>query len=114
MDTNIGDKIKALREQSGLKQANIAKFLNVDQSFISKIESNERPLTSDLLDKLCSLFGVTVSSLYEKSVPSKQMRFALRAKEISQEDLETLSVINRIALNVKYMNSLSEGNDYGR
>ena len=36
----IGENIKALREQSGFTQSNLAKYLNVDQSLISKIEKN--------------------------------------------------------------------------
>ena len=59
IDKNLlGQKIKELRSESNYTQQNIADFLGVDQSFISKVEKNERVLTSDMLEKLAVLFGV--------------------------------------------------------
>ncbi|MBN2285255.1 MAG: helix-turn-helix transcriptional regulator [Tissierellales bacterium] len=106
----MGDNIKTLREQSGFTQNNIAKYLKVDQSLISKIEKNERLITSDMLEKLSALFGVTVESFYEKSITANRISFALRANEITEEDLEAISAINRIALNLNFMTKLLGGN----
>jgi len=106
--SRIGENIKALREQSGFTQSNLANYLNVDQSLISKIEKNERSMTSDMLDKLSALFGVSVESLTKESVPANRITFALRASEISEDDLETISAINRIALNSNFMTQLLE------
>jgi transcriptional regulator with XRE-family HTH domain len=106
----IGENIKALREQSGFTQNNLAQFLRVDQSLISKIEKNERPITSDMLDKLAALFGVTTDSFNGESIPTNRISFALRANEINEDDLETISAINRIALNSNFMTRLLGGN----
>lgn len=106
---NIGENIKALREQSGFTQSNLAKYLKVDQSLISKIEKNERLITSDMLDKLAALFGITTESFNRASIPTKRISFALRASEINEDDLETISVINRIALNSNFMTQLLGG-----
>lgn len=105
----IGGNIKILREQSGFTQSNLAKYLNVDQSLISKIEKNERSMTSDMLDKLSALFGVAVESLNQKIIPENRISFALRASEINEDDLETISAINRIALNSNFMTQLLGG-----
>lgn len=105
--------LKNLREQSGLSQSNIAKYLGVDQSLISKYESNERSITSDMLDKLAALFGVTTESLNKEVTPTYQISFALRAKELNGEDLETISAVNRIALNLNFMTQLLEGHKNG-
>jgi transcriptional regulator with XRE-family HTH domain len=104
-----GQNIRALREQSGLTQSNLAKYLNVDQSLISKIEKNERSITSDMLDKLSALFGVPVESLTQELITANRITFALRASEINEDDLEAISAINRIALNSKFMTQLLEG-----
>ena len=114
MDNRIGENIKALREQSGFTQSNLAKYLNVDQSLISKIEKNERSMTSDMLDKLSALFGVTSESFRQESIPANQISFALRASEINEDDLETISAINRIALNLNFMTQLLGGGGIDR
>ncbi|MBQ0070379.1 MAG: helix-turn-helix transcriptional regulator, partial [Spirochaetales bacterium] len=59
----IGNNIRTLRINMGFNQSNVAAFLHVDQSLISKVEKGERGLTSDMLEKLASLFGVTVASI---------------------------------------------------
>lgn len=110
-NTIIGENIKTLREQSGFTQSNLAKYLNVDQSLISKIEKNERSMTSDMLDKLSALFGVAIESLNQDTIPSTRISFALRASGINEDDLKTISAINRIALNLNFMTHLLGGRE---
>ena len=38
----IGDNVKTLRDDMGFSQSTIARFLNVDQSLISKVEKGAR------------------------------------------------------------------------
>jgi len=112
--SKIGENLKVLREQSGLTQSNIAKYLKVDQSLISKIEKNERLITSDMLDKLSALYGVSTESINGELVLANRITFALRATEIDGDDLETISAINRIALNLNFMTKLLGGKSIDR
>lgn len=100
---SIGENIKTLREQSGFTQMNLSRYLKVDQSLISKIEKNERVITSDMLDRLSSLFGINPDDFYGESIPEKRITVALRASEINEDDLEMISAINRITLNLNFM-----------
>lgn len=105
---SIGHKVKELRENSGLTQKNTADYLQVDQSLISMIEAGKRSMTSDMLDKLATLFGVPMSA-FEDDSSIQPLSFALRASEINIEDLKTISDINRIALNCDFMTQLIKG-----
>jgi len=106
----IGEKFKKIREDSGLTQAQIANYLNVDQSYISRYEKNERQLSVDLLEKLSNLFGCSTEYFTSpENNKYKSLPFALRAKNITTEDLKTIAAINKIALNLRSMESLLKG-----
>lgn len=46
----IGERFSELRNGSGFTQKQLAKYLNVDQSYISKCEKNERQFSIAYLD----------------------------------------------------------------
>ena len=56
----MGKKFKMLRERSGFTQSQLAEYLNVDQSYISKCEQNERQFSVDILEKTSNLFGCPI------------------------------------------------------
>jgi transcriptional regulator with XRE-family HTH domain len=103
---SLGLQIKELREKSGFTQKNIANFLGVDQSLISKFEAGERPVSADMLDKMAALFSCSISAFEEPMEDIKALHFALRSSEICEADLKTISVINKIALNSIFMTNL--------
>jgi transcriptional regulator with XRE-family HTH domain len=107
-DIVIGNKVKMLREKSALNQTQIAKFLGVDQSYISKCEKGERQFNVDSLEKLCNLFGCMLSDLMNIDQPVTTINFAFRADAIENEDLIAISDINKIALNMIQMRKLLE------
>lgn len=102
----IGNRLKTLREKSGLNQVQMAAFLDVDQSYISKCEKGERQLSVDALEKACCLFGCTLSELTDGHDDIKHLRFAFRASSINEDDLFAISDINKVALNLKQMRQL--------
>ena len=105
----ISERMKAFRKSSGLSQANIACFLGVDQSLVSKAENGERSLSVEMLEKLAALYGVSMPDFEEYSLPVTPLKFALRAGELTTADMETVSAINRIALNSEFMAGLLAG-----
>ena len=106
----LGENLRKLREGSGYNQESIAKFLGLDQTMISKIENGERSISVEMLDKLSSLFGVSTHDIVNNTVETKQLARAFRRIKVSDDDLEAISAINKIALNSEFMNSLLEGN----
>ena len=106
MENIIGNNIKVLRENIGYNQNNIAQFLEVDQSLISKIEKGERNISVDMLEKLACLFGVSVKDIKQNKIESSKLKIGFRACDLTLEDMKTISAINRIALNMEYMDGL--------
>jgi hypothetical protein len=67
-------------------------------------ENGQHALTSGMLDKLAALFGVQISAFEESETTVKPLSSGLcYANEIRDEDLEAISVINRIALNCDFI-----------
>lgn len=53
------ERNRELREDSDKTQAEIAKLINVGQSYYSKQERNEKPFQIDQIITLCNYYGVS-------------------------------------------------------
>lgn len=53
-----GKRLEALREMFGLTQTGLAERLGVNQSFLSRVEKDERPLPADLITKMVLAYRV--------------------------------------------------------
>ncbi|WP_310557272.1 helix-turn-helix domain-containing protein [Flavobacterium sp.] len=60
---DIGKNIKKIREQKGMMQKEIASIANMQASNYSKIESGQRDISVEALDKISKLFGMTVDEI---------------------------------------------------
>jgi len=106
----IGENAKHARESNGFSQSNVADFLNVDQSLISKFEKGDRNLQSDMLERLANLYGYNVSDFECRGgVPAQRIRTAFRSSGISADDMEAIHDIKRIAMNLFFMADLADG-----
>jgi transcriptional regulator with XRE-family HTH domain len=59
----LGQKIRELREARGLVQREIAAILEVDNAYVSKMESNDKPVSRHHLKVLAHVYGVHESEL---------------------------------------------------
>ena len=99
-------RLKALRRESGLTQDQLAQYLGVDQSMITKLENGTRKLNVTLIEKLCSLFGCTADYLTGDSDEYIPLNFAFRAGGIQTVDLDSIAAINKIVMNIRCMNEM--------
>ena len=60
---NIGDRVKKIREDSGLNQTDFAEKIGVKQSFISKVEKEIAQLTIDHCILIATIFKVDLNWL---------------------------------------------------
>ena len=104
MEKNL--RLKELRRESKLTQEQLANYLEVDQTLIAKLENGSRAVNTSILDKLCNLFCCTEEYLLGTSNEYIPLNFAFRSNNIQAEDLQSIAVINKIAMNLKYMHEL--------
>ncbi|SIQ61525.1 transcriptional regulator, XRE family with cupin sensor [Rhizobium sp. RU20A] len=64
MDTAIGTRLKSLRSESGLTLDALAAQSGVSRAMISRIERGEASPTAQLLARLCSALGTTLSRFF--------------------------------------------------
>ena len=104
----LGNRIRSLREKSKLTQSQVAMFLGVDQSLVSKYEKGDRSISSDVIESLCDLFCCPLDNLLSEDVSEIPVNIAFRTSDLTAKDLEDLTVINRIALNQMKMDEIQE------
>lgn len=102
----INEKLKMLREKSSLRQEQVAEYLGVTQTFISKVETGDRNLTVEQLESVAVLFGYSLASFADIEQDTSPIQFAFRAQDISQNDLHVIADIGKIAMNSRFMEKL--------
>ena len=104
--STINIRLKQLRKESRITQEQMAEYLEVDQSLITKLENGTRSLNVTLIDKICNLFGCSEAYLMGEDDAYIPLNFAFRSNGIQSKDLESIAVVNKIAMNIRYMNEL--------
>ncbi|MDC7286702.1 helix-turn-helix transcriptional regulator [Blautia schinkii] len=99
-------RLKQLRKESKITQEQLAQYLNVDQSMITKLENGTRSLNVTLIEKICDLFGCSDSYLMGEDDSYIPLNFAFRSNGIQAEDLQGIAAINKIVINIRYMNEM--------
>lgn len=99
-------RLKELRKESKVTQEQLAKYLKVDQSMITKLENGTRKLNVSLIEKICSLFGCSEEYLMGEDDTYIPLNFAFRSNGVQTEDLESIAAVNKIVMNIRYMNEM--------
>jgi transcriptional regulator with XRE-family HTH domain len=100
---SIGNNIKKIRKQKGLMQKEVASTADMQASNYSKIESGQRDISVEALDKIAQLFRMTVDEIihYEDSkIPTpikvEDKTATEKIQLISQLDEEDKNALYRI------------------
>lgn len=109
---SLSNNIKAIREEKGFKQIEVAEHIGVDKSAYSKIEKGLRALTVDELQKMAHLFNLTTDHIinYDGKMPKEvtledkntveQMRLI---QQLDEEDKQTIfRLIDKMLTNKKF------------
>lgn len=99
-------RLRQLRKESKITQEQLANYLDVDQTMITKLENGTRNLNVTLIEKICNLFGCSDTYLMGEDDDHIPLNFAFRSNGIQTEDLESIAAINKIVMNIRYMNEM--------
>jgi len=85
---HIGQNIKRLREDRGIKQNEIADLIGMHRSNYSKIENGQREISIAAIDKIANYFNISIDELVHmgNDLP----------KEVSLEDKTTVEQVKLI------------------
>ena len=61
----LGQRVRALREESNLTQEQLALMTGVGRSYLAKVEAGNRNATIDFKEKVALGLGVTLGQLFE-------------------------------------------------
>lgn len=102
---NLGDRIKALREEKGYMQKDVADNLGIAANTLSGYERNVRKPDAPILNKIASYYGVSVDFLLgnenkiddlERSMP-EGVNALRRIRNLSEESQKRiLSILNSV------------------
>lgn len=104
----IGERLKDLRTQKGLSQAELAKKLNLSKSTISMIEVGSRNPSYEVLEMIADFFNVDMAYLLGEETQSRFfMDYATYdvAMELSN-DAELLAVVERASKDTNFRERL--------
>ena len=62
---NVGQRVRALREESNLTQEQLALMTGVGRSYLAKVEAGNRNATIDFMENVALGLGVTLGQLFE-------------------------------------------------
>ena len=103
----IGPKLRSLRRKNRYTQKQVADYLEIDQSYLSKIEKGERNLNDVNFEKLCLLYDCSYAYLTGKSDEYECPKFNFRTDE--KLDLNAISKMNQIMNHLKVLREIEKG-----
>ncbi len=88
----MGPRLKRLRRDLGLTQANMASDLEISPSYVALMERNQRPVTAELLLKLAKAYRIDIAALAEDGGEELTARLSAVLKEPIFADIDLPSL----------------------
>lgn len=102
-DETIGDRLKLLRKAYGFNQTQIAEYLGFRQSQIAKLESNQRRLNVESVEKLARLYNVTENYIIHGGNGGLKPDFKF-ISHVKKLNLDNIVEMNKIMHNIDFLN----------
>ena len=105
----VSSRLKQLREENNYSQKQVAEYLEIDQSYLSKIEKGKRNLNDMMFDKICLLYNCTADFLLGEVDEYESPKIAFRADEAV--DLFAIAKLNQVVLHLNTLREIREEYD---
>jgi transcriptional regulator with XRE-family HTH domain len=92
----LGQKIKELRETSGMLQRQLAAILEIGDGYLSKVESNQKALKREHLITISETFNYSLSEL-------DSLWIAIKVYDIVKDEKEGLNALKVAEDQIKYL-----------
>ena len=103
---NLSKNLKWFREESKFSQTQLADYLGIDPSLVSRFEKGEREIPLPIALKVCDLFGIEFSDLLidDPTTLAPNLLLAFRADGLEPKDLQAIGALQKV---VKYYKQLN-------
>lgn len=105
----VGQRLKQLREEHSYSQTQVAEYLGIDQSNLSKIERGERNFKLSSLIKLCSLYNCSQDYILCRSDEYDKSNIAFRTD--GKVDLKVIAKANETMNYLKLLRKIEKMNE---
>ncbi|WP_031517083.1 helix-turn-helix domain-containing protein [Desulfofalx alkaliphila] len=95
---DLGLKIKTVRTQQNISMNMLAKRADIAQSTLSRIESGQQMPTFDVLERIVSALGITLSDFFANNQEPEPLPPEVKqvCDKVKQLPLDKLKVLNAV------------------
>ncbi len=106
----VGKNLKLFRDSADYKQQEVADKLDIDRGAYANFESGNREMPFKLLQKVCEIYGIGLSDLFEEDVAlvEKEMIFAFRKNKLSEGDQKEVNYFKSVVRNYLKMSKIAQ------
>jgi len=109
----IGKNIELCRNQMSISQEDLGKFLGVSQEQVSYIENGKRPIDLVKLEKLSSLFDVSMKEMVDSEISTFSInKFQFRYKRNDIDKLNAIAFISEFANDLVQLKKIENESEY--
>ena len=87
--TDVGERLRVLRKQERLTQAELARQIGIQQSDLSRMEKGEYRVSLDNLFKILGVLDVEISDFFGREARQAEAT----SRPLTQEDMQTLHLL---------------------
>lgn len=94
----IGEALRLLRIFNGYKSAEMAKKLEISQSYVSEIENNKKQPTMEILDRYAKLFDMKKSTLllFAESLENDSEMRNNKKQKVAVAGMKLLKILEKV------------------